>query len=119
MKDLIRTLIAISLLVTFATFAPAQKKKTIKYYRIPTNQTFHVRMNDSLKSDEARIGDTFTTTVVDPVYSSNGVQLVPPGSMITGRVTAVQKAQKDGNPGTMSVVFYNLGLPNGRAAAIS
>jgi hypothetical protein len=98
----------------------AQKKKPrIKYYSITANRTFHVRMNDSLNSGSARIGDTFSTTVIDPVYSTNGVELVPSGSVIKGRVTAVQKAQKDGNPGTLSVVFYHLNLPNGRAASMS
>jgi hypothetical protein len=98
----------------------AQKKKPrIKYYSITANRTFHVRMNDSLNSGSARIGDTFSTTVIDPVYSANGVELVPAGSVIKGRVTAVHKAQKDGNPGTLSVVFYHLNLPNGRAASMS
>ena len=120
MRHAIRSLTTISLLLVLATLGVAQtKKKPIKYYRINTNQTFHVRLNDSLKSDESRVGDTFTTTTVDPVYSSNGVELVPSGSTITGRVTAVQKARKDGNPGTLTVGFYHLRLPNGRTAALS
>jgi len=113
-------LIAISLLVLFASVVVAQTKKPrIKYHRINTNQTFHVRLNDALKSDESRVGDTFETTVVDPVYSSNGIELVPSGSIIGGRVTAVQKARKDGNPGSLTVAFYNVRLPNGRAAALN
>src|SRR5687768_11005663 len=120
MKHAMRTLIAISLLVLFASVVVAQTKKPrIKYYRINTNQTFHVRLNDALKSDESRVGDTFETTVVDPVYSSNGIELVPSGSIIGGRVTAVQKARKDGNPGSLTVAFYNVRLPNGRAAALN
>jgi len=95
------------------------KKPRIKYYRINADQTFHVRLNDSLKSDDARVGDTFSTTVVDPVYSSNGIELVPSGSIINGRVTAVQKAKKDGNPGSLTVGFYNLRLPNGRSVALN
>jgi len=98
----------------------AQKKKSqIKYYRINADQTFHVRLGQTLNSGDARVGDTFTTTVVDPVYSANGVELVPAGSVITGQVTAVQKARKDGNPGTLTVGFYHLKLPNGRTAAIN
>lgn len=120
MRHAIRTLLAISLLVLFASVVVGQTKKPrIKYYRINTNQTFHVRLNDSLKSDESRVGETFETTVVDPVYSTNGIELVPSGSIITGRVTAVQKARKDGNPGSLTVAFYNLRLPNGRAAALN
>jgi hypothetical protein len=81
-----------------------KKKSQIKYYRINADQTFHVRLGQTLNSGDARVGDTFTTTVVDPVYSANGVELVPAGSVITGQVTAVQKARKD---------------PNGRAAALN
>jgi hypothetical protein len=116
-----RKIIVVLLVVLLgSTGVFAQKKKPrIKYYSITANRTFHVRMNNSLNSGSARIGDTFSTTVIDPVYSANGVELVPSGSIINGRVTAVQKAQKDGNPGTLSVIFYHLNLPNGRAASMS
>lgn len=117
-----RFLISVLLLVglTCGSVVVAQKKKPrIKYYQIRANETFHVRLGQTLNSGKARVGDTFTTTVVDPVYSANGIELVPSGSIISGRVTAVEKARKDGNPGTLSVVFYNLKLPNNRAAAIS
>lgn len=120
MRNGVRSLLAISLALLFVMPLVAQTKKPrIKYYRVNTNQTLHVRLNDTLKSDESRIGDTFSTTVVDPVYSSNGIELAPSGSIITGRVTAVQKAQKDGNPGSLTVGFYNLRLPNGRSVAIN
>ena len=120
MRNGIRSLLAISLALLFVTPLVAQTKKPrIKYYRVNANQTFHVRLNDTLKSNESRVGDTFTSTVVDPIYSSNGIELVPSGSIITGRVTAVQKAQKDGDPGSLTVGFYNLRLPNGRAVALN
>jgi hypothetical protein len=120
MKHVSRTIAAPSLLLLLVSVAPAQTRKPkIKYYSIHTNQTFHVRMNDSLKSDESHVGETFSTTVVDPMYSTNGIELVPSGSIIHGRVTAVQKARKDGNPGTLSVSFYSVRLPNSRSAAMS
>ena len=119
----IRFVISVLLLVglTSGSVVVAQQKKKprIKYYQIRANETFHVRLGQTLNSGKARVGDTFTTTVVDPVYSTNGVELVPAGSIISGRVTAVEKARKDGNPGTLSVAFFNLKLPNHRAAAMS
>ncbi len=57
--------------------------------------------------------------MIDPVYSSNGIELVPAGSTISGRVDAVQKAQKDGAPGAITVGFYRLRLPSGRTAALN
>lgn len=122
MSRQLRFLISVLLLVglTCGSTVVAQKKKPrIKYYQISTNQTFHVRLGQTLNSGKAHVGDTFTTTVVDPVYSTNGIELVPAGSVISGRVTAVEKARKDGKPGTLSVVFYHLKLPNNRAAAMS
>lgn len=117
-RRIIFALLVVVLISSTAVFAQ-KKKPRIRYYSITANRTFHVRMNDSLNSGSARIGDMFSTTVIDPVYSANGIELVPSGSIITGRVTAVQKAQKDGNPGTLSVIFYRLNLPNGRAASLS
>ena len=119
-KSLSRVIVLVVLtLSAFSVLAQTKKKPRIKYYRINANQTFHVRLGDTLSSGSSRIGDTFTSTVVDPVYSANGIELVPAGSTITGSVTAVQKAKKDGNPGTLSVGFYHLKLPNGRAAAMN
>ena len=111
--------VLVAILVCGAVVAGQKKKPQIKYYRINANQTFHVRIGQTLDSGEARVGDTFTSTVVDPVYSANGIELVPAGSVITGHVTAVQKARKDGNPGTLTVAFLHLKLPNGRGAAIN
>src|SRR5262245_16988445 len=110
-------LMAIGTLVP--TLAQTKKRKTPVYHTVYANQVMRVRINDELNSEKARIGDTFTTTLIDPVYSKGGVQLAPQGSTVSGRVTNVQRAQKDGKPATMGVVFYAITLPNGVHRAIS
>jgi hypothetical protein len=95
------------------------KRNTPVYYSIHANQTMHVRLNQDIGSEHARIGDHFTATLVDPVYSSGGILLAPQGSIITGRITNVQRAQKSGKPATMDVQFVSLKLPNGRHRAIN
>ena len=107
-------------LVTTVT-ALGQKKSKPKrtFYSVPANSTMHVRLNQDLGSEKARIGDTFTSTLVDPVYSSNGVVLAPQGSIVTGTVTHVQRAQKNGKPATMDVQFISLKLPNGYVRQIN
>ena len=97
----------------------AKKKPRVKYYRVHANETFRVRLDQTLKSDSVHVGDTFTTTLVDPVYGGGGVEVIPVGSKITGRVTAVQKAQKDGKPGSITVGFYHVRLPNHRSVAMN
>jgi hypothetical protein len=97
--------------------APAKKK--ITYYSIKSGTTIRVRIDSELNSKSSRIGDTFRTTTVDPIYSSGGVLLVPDGSTIHGRVNAVSPARKNGNPGSIDVGFTSIELPNKRKAAIN
>ena len=99
--------------------AQTKPKPKVVYYSVPVNSTLRVRLNQELNSEKARIGDQFTTTTVDPVYSRNGVLLAPQGSTVTGTITNVQRAKKNGTPATMDVQFVSLRLPNGRRLAIS
>ncbi|MEJ7578820.1 MAG: hypothetical protein WKF74_17625 [Pyrinomonadaceae bacterium] len=88
-------------------------------YAVDADQTIRVRMNDQLNSETARIGQRFTTRVVEPVYSTGGVEVIPAGSTITGRVTSVARAGRRSKAGTMSVQFVSLQTPNGRSYPIS
>lgn len=104
---------------TSTNVASQTKKKRIKYYTVPANQVMRVRLDDELNSEKARIGDTFTSTLVDPVYSKTGLLLAPQGSTVNGRVTSVQRAQKNGKPATLDVQFTSLHLPNGYRRALN
>src|SRR5262252_8580450 len=89
---LLATLIATGLSVD--TFAQARKpvlrrrtpvRKVApapKTYAVPAGTVLHVRINQSLNSKVSHIGDRFTATVVDPVYSSNGVLVIPQSSTL-------------------------------------
>src|SRR5207253_9662384 len=59
-------------------------RPAVKLYTVSTGTTFRVRMNNSITSRTARIGDTFTTTVTEPVYSNTGVVVIPTGATVTG-----------------------------------
>lgn len=120
-KHLLRITISglvLILLIGIQSFAQTKKKRPI-YYSVAANQVMRVRLNDELNSEKARIGDTFTSTLVDPVYSKNGVLIAPQGSTVGGRVINVQRAQKKGTPATLDVQFTSLTLPNGRQRAIN
>jgi hypothetical protein len=88
------------------------------YYNVNAGQVLRVRMNQNISSETARIGDEFTTTVVDPVYAG-GVEVIPAGSVITGRVTSVNRASRKSKAGTLGVHFVSLRLPTGIARAIN
>lgn len=90
----------------------------IVYYNVNAGQIIRVRMNQTITSETARVGDQFTTTVVDPVYSS-GVEIIPAGSEIVGRVTTVNRASRKSKAGTIGVHFVSLRLPTGIARAIN
>ena len=107
---------------------PVIKKRTVvrkptvvqpRLYTVESGEQIRVRMNGELSSKTAQIGNTFTTTVTEPVYSNNGVVVIPVGSTVTGRVDQVQKAKKGGDPGAISVSFTEVRLPNGTRRAIS
>ncbi|MFN6962866.1 MAG: hypothetical protein ACK4S4_03780 [Pyrinomonadaceae bacterium] len=95
------------------------RKPAVPLYSVASGTRLHARINETLSSKTARVGDRFTATVTNDVYSSNGVLLIPDGSTLTGRVDAVQPAKKGGKPGAIDVSFVSLRLPNGSTRAIN
>ncbi|MEO6391477.1 MAG: hypothetical protein ABIP75_06470 [Pyrinomonadaceae bacterium] len=89
------------------------------YYTVASGKTLRVRINESLSSKNSTVGETFTSTVVDPVYATNGEMVIPSGSIVNGVVTSVVKAQRKGKPGTIDVAFRSVTLPNGLSRAIN
>lgn len=105
---------------------PVIRKKAVvkrppapRLYTVAAGKRIRVRLNDELSSKTAKVGDRFTVTVREPVYSTSGAVVIPEGSEITGRVDAVTKAQKKGKPGTLDVSFIQVELPNGTKRAIN
>ncbi len=91
---------------------------TIPYYNVNTGQVIRVRMNETITSETARLGDQFTTTVVEPVYAS-GLEVIPAGSQVIGRVTTVERASRKSKAGSIGVQFISLRLPAGITRAIN
>lgn len=97
---------------------PRQTTIAPVYHTINANQIIRVRMNERITSETARVGDKFTTTTVDPVYAS-GVEVIPAGSIIVGRVTEVKRAARKSKAGMLGVQFISLKLPNGMSRALN
>ncbi len=84
---------------------------------MPANTVIRVRIDNQLNSKTARVGDRFTTTVTEPAYAG-GVEVIPVGSKILGRVSTVRRAGRR-TPGTITVGFYSVQLPNGKSYPIN
>lgn len=101
---------------------PVVKKPVVvvpKVFRVDAGTRFRVRMDQTISSKTARVGDTFTTTVTEPVYSTNGGIVIPIGSKVRGRVDLVRAAAKGGKVGEIDVSFYQVELPNGVKRAVN
>lgn len=94
---------------TTTTTTTTVKTPAIRYYTLGTNTTMRVRLDSELSSRTARVGDTFSTTTTEPVYG-NGVEVIPVGSKVWGRVSTVTRAGRR-TPGNISVRFYQVELP--------
>jgi hypothetical protein len=94
------------------------KAPAVKYYTVPVNTIMRVRLNESLNSGTARIGDRFSSNVTEPVYGSTGVEVIPVGSKIWGHVTQVNRAQKR-KPGNITVAFESVQVPSGKSYPIN
>jgi hypothetical protein len=85
----------------------------LRYFTVPADTVIRVRMDTELNSKTARVGDRFSTTVTEPVYGGgSGVDVLPVGSKVWGRVASVRRAQRR-TPGQITVSFNQVELPNG------
>lgn len=101
------------------TQAQAKKKVTVTNYPVKVGTVLRARIESTLNSKTAYVGQEFRCTIVDPVYSTKGVIVIPNGSTLNGRVTAATPAKRNGNPGTIDVAFTSIVLPNGRRSVIN
>ena len=81
-------------------------------YTLPQNTYIRLRMNQTISSGTARAGDRFTATVITPVYAS-GIEVIPAGATVEGRVTTSVRAQTRGREGQLALAFDTLVLPDG------
>ena len=94
-------------------------KPVVKLYQVDSGTTFRARLNNDLNSKTSHVGDKFTATVTEPVYSSTGETVIPVGSTLGGRVDSVTAAKKGGDPGQISLSFTSVRLPTGSTRAIN
>jgi len=94
------------------------RKVVIPTYTVPADTVIRVRLNEQLSSRTARVGDRFSANVTEPVHAGAGVEVIPVGSKVWGRVSSVRPAGRR-SPGTILVAFNSVQLPNGTSYAIN
>jgi hypothetical protein len=83
---------------------------------IPEGTVIELRMDTSLSSASSRVNDAFKATVFTAVFLDGRVA-VPADSIVTGRVTTVQPAERSSQSGLIGVEFNQLSI-RGRAYPI-
>lgn len=68
--------------------------------------TFRVELLDELSTKANRVGDVFDVRLIDPLTSER-IVVAPVGSLIQGRITALQKGG-DGRPAVLKVEFEEI-----------
>ena len=94
------------------------RRVVVPTYIVPADTVIRVRLNEQLSSRTARVGDRFSANVTEPVFAGSGVEVVPVGSKVWGRVSSVKRSGRR-SPGTILVAFNSVQLPNGTSYAIN
>lgn len=72
---------------------------------VPIGTSLKVRLNETLSSKDSRVGDSFTTTVIDPARFSEATA--------HGHVASIHKSGKIQGRTTMTLAFDSIDLPDG------
>jgi hypothetical protein len=77
---------------------------------VPVGSNLKVRLNDSISSKSARVGDKFTVTVIDPAKYNEAT--------INGHVSSIIKSGKVKGKTTMNLAFTRISTPDGRSGIL-
>ena len=78
--------------------------------------TMEVELNNSLSTEGNKVGDTFTARVVNHVTTTSGAVVVPAGSVVSGRISALDDSDHPADQALIQLQFDKLTV-NGRAYA--
>jgi tRNA A-37 threonylcarbamoyl transferase component Bud32 len=84
---------------------------------LPADTIFRLALEAPLSSESAVIGDAFSAETTSPVRIE-GLEAVPAGSRLTGRVTHASSAAQAAGRGEMTLEFDTLELPGGASTPL-
>jgi len=86
-------------------------------YTLPAGALLHVRLNDTLDSGETDPGTRFRATLSRPLRT-NGVEIAPAGSSVSGRVTDAVSSGRLSRPAELSLVLTSITPKGGSPISI-
>jgi hypothetical protein len=90
---------------TAATAGPAQKRRArLREYKVPIGSLLPVQLRMPIGSVSSRPDDQVDAVLVDPIIQ-NGVELIPAGSIVHGRVVEAVPAVNPDERGLVSIAF--------------
>ncbi len=108
---------ATGVLLSSLTIADAQTKPRLRRgvrraaaRLVPVGTNLKIRLEDTLSSKDARVGDSFSATILDPVRFSEGT--------VRGHVSSIQKSGKIKGRTSMNLAFDSIALPDGRKGTL-
>jgi len=106
------TILALVSLSPVTSAQTTKKKTTAKRVvpLVPVGTDLKVRINDTLSSKSARVGDRFTATVIDPSRFDE--------ARLSGHVSSIQKSGKVKGKTSMNLAFTSVELRDGRRGAL-
>ena len=81
---------------------------------VPTTTTlasgthFDLAAGDTISSRTAKVGDAFSSRVVEDVKNAAGQVVIPAGSVVNGTITAVKPAPDPATPGTLTLALSSV-----------
>jgi hypothetical protein len=75
---------------------------------LPAGTSMNARLNQSIETVASRSGDSFSATVINPVYAQDGTVAIPAGTILHGRITGVHNATAPGEQSLIRLAFEDL-----------
>ncbi|MEA2552226.1 MAG: hypothetical protein QOJ65_402 [Fimbriimonadaceae bacterium] len=100
---------------TTTTTTTGMRTQPLSTVVLRTNTVIPFRLNTSLSSNDATVGEQFTATL-DPQEGTEYMGL-PAGTVVEGHVETVRAKSSDA-PGVLGLTFDRLRMPNGRMVPI-
>jgi hypothetical protein len=67
-----------------------------------------VTVDQEVSTRGSTVGETFTATLSEPIYASDGSTLIPAGATVNGRVTESRASNRAGEDAVLRVTFTSI-----------